>query len=677
MRPPDHSASLWLRDHSARIVSAGIILALLYLGRSVLIPVTLALVLSLLVAPLVRVLTRMGVARTAAVLVVVFGLVVACTAVTVVLGTQVLRTAESLPQYQATVHQKLRVLNDVTLRRLQLLTRETNRLIEMPDSRVPGAGDGHSAERSAPPAARGVPAADLREVQHPPLQLFGRLVKSVWGPIEATGIVLIVLIFALLEHESLRDRFIRLAGAADIRAATLALNDAGERLSRFFVSQFAVNLTFGVAICLSMTLLHVPQSMLLGTLAGVLRFVPYVGTALAALIATTLAFAIDPGWSLAVCTLGVFILLDVIAAQLLEPHLYGHATGLSPLSVVVGAIFWSALWGPAGLILSTPLTLCLLVAGRHMKTLESLELLLGNVQPLTLPQKFYQRALSGDPHEILANARTFLKRDSLAAYCDRVLIPALHLASLDAAIDATSEAQHRKVRRVVADVVTTLSGSPLPRRRHRGSVLEEVDPGRWLRQQREQLSGRWQGPIGVPPGSIVLCLGLGSPADDLAAELLVRLLRGRTIDARHFSPADIGVGLPPGADPGAVAIVFLMSAFPGPERDRAARLSEQIRALLPRASLVRVFCPGVTGSTGLPGRLNEVDQPATSLVQAIEMCKVWHTGPESAHLSPPSTRSQARGIAQRLLLAKVKSMQSDKLECQRSATLVARSGVKP
>jgi hypothetical protein len=337
---------------------------------------------------------------------------------------------------------------------------------------------------------------------------------------------------------------------------------------------------------------------------------------------------------------------------LLEPHLYGHATGLSPLSVVVGAIFWSALWGPAGLILSTPLTLCLLVAGRHMKTLESLELLLGDVQPLTLPQKFYQRALSGDPHEILANARTFLKRDTLAAYCDRVLIPALHLASLDAAMDATSEAQHRKVRRVVADVVTTLSGSPLPRRRHRGSVLEEVDPGRWLRQQREQLSGRWQGPIGVPSGSIVLCLGLGSPADDLAAELLVRLLRGRTIDARHFSPADIGGGLPPGADPGAVAIVFLMSAFPGPERDRAARLSEQIRALLPRASLVRVFCPGVLGPSGLPERQNEVDPPTASLVQAIEMCKVWHTGAESTHSPPPSTWSQARGIAERLLLPK-------------------------
>lgn len=132
--------------------------------------------------------------------------------------------------------------------------------------------------------------------------------------------------------------------------------------------------------------------------------------------------------------------------------------------------------------------------------------------------------------------------------------------------------------------------------------------------------GTWQGPIGVPPGSIVLSLGLGSPTDDLAAELLVRLLRARRVDARHFSPADLGGGLPPGADPDGVAIVFLVSAFPSPARDRTARLSEQIRALLPRAWLVRVFCPGVTRLPEPPQRLKEADQAVASLVQAIEMC---------------------------------------------------------
>jgi predicted PurR-regulated permease PerM len=194
-----------------------------------------------------------------------------------------------------------------------------------------------------------------------------KLLTSIWGPLQFAGIVLLVLIFVLLEHESLRDRFIRIAGASDIRSATLALNDAGDRLSRYFVSQFMVNLAFGLAIWASLSLLRLPQALLCGILAGVMRFVPYVGVGMVALFAAVLAFAIDPGWALALSTLAAFILLDIVVGQFAEPHLYGHATGLSPLSVVVAAIFWSWLWGPAGLILSTPLTLCLLVVGRHMK----------------------------------------------------------------------------------------------------------------------------------------------------------------------------------------------------------------------------------------------------------------------------------------------------------------------
>lgn len=298
-----------------------------------------------------------------------------------------------------------------------------------------------------------------------------------------------------------------------------------------------------------------------------------------------------------------------------------------------------------GLILSTPLTLCLLVAGRHIKALESLELLLGDVQPLTLPQKLYQRALSGDPHEILANARAFLKSDSLAAYCDRVLIPALHLASLDADMDSTRQAQQRNVRRVVADVVATLSGSPLPRRRHRGSVLEEVNPGRWLRQQREQSSGRWQGPLGVPAGSVVIGLGLGTPADDLASQMLVRLLRNETVDARHFSPADLDTGSPPGADPDGVSIVYLVSAFASPERLRTDSIIKQVRELLPHACLVRVFCPGIA-ATELHDSAGLADHLLSSLVQAIQLCSSTREPRDESSLSAldcqhcPTARSE-------------------------------------
>jgi predicted PurR-regulated permease PerM len=610
-----------------RILMAGVILALLYFGREVLIPLALAIMLSLLLAPFVRALRRIGAGRTSSVLVTVLAFTVLLATFAAALGIQVLRIADGLPQYQANVQRKLVTLDDLSYGRLRVLTNEASRFIAIPDTTDARPESAGLPERRTPTPPKRPDVHDPLEAPSHALGLMS-LLSSVWVPLQTAGIVLLVLVFVLLEYESLRDRFIRLMGATDIRATTLALNDAGERLSRFFVLQFAVNLAFAAAVCVSLSILRLPEAMLLGTLAGVLRFVPYVGVGIAALCSTALAFAVDPGWTLAASTLGVFILLDVITGQFLEPHLYGHATGLSPLSVVVGTIFWSSLWGPVGLVLSTPLTLCLVVAGRHMKSLGTLELLLSDARTLTLPQRLYQRALSGDPHEILADARTFLKRDSLAAYCDRVLIPALHFAHLDTEAGASGQSHQARIRSVIVDVISGLSSKPLrlPRQRHRGSVLENVDPGRSLRQQREKVSGKWQGPLGVTPGSVVICMGLRLPDDDLAAELLVRLLRLQGIDARHFSPADVDGGLPLGAEPNGVSIVYLVSAFPGPERERAEAVSQQIRQLLPLSSVVTVSCPGVTVQAE-PGESNaNGDHTANSLVQAIQICTSWLDG---------------------------------------------------
>ena len=632
----------WLRNHSSRVLTAGIVLALLYLGRSVLIPLALAIMLSLLVAPLVRALRRLRVGRTASVLLAVVALVLLCMGVAAALGTQVLRIAESLPQYEANVRQKLDTLEEVTIGPLLRLTDETTRFIEIRESAEAPTVQPRDVERSAPATVPDVAILKLPEFGSRPLQLIWRLLASVWHPVQFAGIVLLILIFVLLEHGSLRDRFIRVASATDIPSATLALNDAGDRLSRYFVSQFLVNLGFALAIWMSLSLLRLPQALLCGILVGVMRFVPYVGVGLAALFAAVLALAVAPGWSLAVSTLGVFILLDIIVGQLVEPYLYGHAAGLSPLSVVVGAIFWSWLWGPAGLILSTPLTLCLLVAGRHIKGLGVLEVLLGNARPLTLPQKFYQRALSADPHEIIADARAFLRSNSLAAYCDRVVIPALHLVRLDAEAGAATGDQQLKIRRVIVAVVAALSGNgpKFLQRRDRGAVLEQMNAARWLRQQREQLTGKWQGPLGVPPGSIVICMGLGSPVDDLATELLVRLLRNERIDARHFSPAEIDSGLPSGADPDGVAIAFLVSAFPSPERERADSISRQLHELLPQSNLIRAFSPGITAPSESGNSDDDTEPTVSSLGEAIKIC----LSSQVRDKRDPSLRPQLAGV---------------------------------
>jgi len=633
MAPGDPSAVVSLRDRASGIIAFAIVLTLLYLGRDVLIPLTLALMLSLLIAPLVRLLRRIGLGQTTSVLAAVLALALAFTATAVVIGTQVLRMASSLPQYQETIQQKLQNLDEFTVGRLNVLTKEASRVVGT-RRREPAAS---ALTTPTEPATTPIPV-ELHEPRPDPFQIIGKVLASVWVPMETTGIVLVVLVFVLLEHEGLRDRFIRIAGAPHIRLMTLTLNDAGERLSRFFVSQFAVNLGVGAAIGLGLALVGLPQAMLWGALAAVLRFVPYVGVWIAALFACVLALAVVPGWSLAFATLGLFVLVEIIAGQIVEPQLYGHTTGLSPLSVVVAAIFWSSLWGPIGLILSTPLTLCLLVGGKHVKALNFLDLLLGDNQALTLPQKFYQRALSGDSHEIISVARAFLKNNSLAAYCDLVLMPALQLGLLDYEIGAITEEQRLKIRNVIVTVVSTIGGENLsqPKRRGRGSVLDDhSSSGQTLRHQRENLIGRWQGPVAVAPGSVMICLALGSIADDLAAELLVRILRNHKLDARHFSVEDLDAGLPPGATPGGVAAVYLVSANPGAERDNRAVVAERIRQMLPGAGLMNLLLPGLSAQPVSAAQVVEAQDPVvTSFVQAVQIC-LEHHQPTGVESSPP------------------------------------------
>ncbi|MGB6310899.1 MAG: AI-2E family transporter, partial [Steroidobacteraceae bacterium] len=467
---------------------------------------------------------------------------------------------------------------------------------------------------------------EVREPPLNPLQIVEKILGSIWVPIETAGIVLVVMVFVLLEHEALRDRFIRVAGGNDIRLTTLAINDAGERLSRFFVSQFAVNFGLGIAIWVGLTIIGLPHPLLWAALAGVLRFVPYVGVWIAALCAVLLAAAVDPHWGLALTTLGLFVGVELVAGQLVEPQLYGHTTGLSPLSVVIAAIFWSWMWGPIGLIVSTPLTLCLLVAGRHIKALSMLEVLLGDAPALTMPERFYQRALSADSDEIIASARVFLKRNSFATYCDLVLMPALHLARIDLVAGAISVDQQAKVRSAMVAVIAAIGGEShrISSRQRQASVLDSANAGRQLRWQREQISGRWQGPLVVPPGSVAVCVGLGSMADDLATELLVRILRDQKIDARHMSLEDLKTAPPPGAAD-AVSIVYVVSAFPSEERSRGEATAEEMRRRFPHACIVAMLLPGMLLQPEGPSEvIRGADKEASSMSHAVQICLDMH-----------------------------------------------------
>ena len=601
------------------------LLALLYFARDVLVPITLAFILSLLIAPLVRSIRRFGLNQTFSVLAAVLLLAASVGAVATVIGSQLVRMAASLPQYEKTIRLKLETLDNATVGRLNNLTGQAGRLLNRRPEPPPLAlNEPESANTNAPiPVELHQPPAD-------PWQVIQRVLSSVWVPIETAGIVLVVLIFVLLEQEALRDRFIRIASGTDIRLTTLAINDAGERLSRFFVLQFAVNLGVGVMVWVGLTLIEMPHPLLWAALAALLRFVPYVGVWIAAACSTLLAAAVEPGWSLSFIVLGLFVVVELIAGQLVEPQLYGHTTGLSPLSVVIAAIFWSWLWGPIGLIVSTPLTLCLLVAGRHIKALSLLDVLLGDTQALTMPQRFYQRALSADSAEIIAGARVFLKRNSFANYCDLVLMPALHLARLDLEAGAIDAEQQLKVRSAMVEVIAAIGGESrrIPRRHLRLSVLAQTNAGRQLRLQRELQSGRWQGPLSVPPGSVMLCLGLGSMSDELAAELLVRILRTQNIDARHMSLDDLNA-VPPPNTADAVSMIYLVSAFPSEERNRGEPVAQEVRRRLPNACIVAVYLPGMLLQPEIgPGldvpNVPGMDKTADSLGHAVQICLDLH-----------------------------------------------------
>jgi predicted PurR-regulated permease PerM len=566
-------------------------LALLYAGRDVLIPVTLAVVFSLAMASGVRCLKRFGLGHAGSVLGAVAALSLVLLGLAALIGLQAVEMIDSLPKYQSTLDAKIHVLRDATLGRMESIQGSAGSMLrKLLDA------NGDSSVNAPPPSGQsGVLQVQIKDRPATPMQTTTLVLGSLWGPLGTAVVVLIVLVFVLLEHESLRDRVIRLAGGADIRITTCALNDAGQRLSRFFVSQFAVNLGVGTVIGLGLACIGVPHGLFLGFVAAVFRFVPYVGVSAAALGATVLGAAVETGWTTMLLTIGLFGVVEFVAAQVVEPRLYGHHTGLSPLSVVLSAIFWGCIWGPAGLLVSTPLTLCVVVAGRHVKSLAFLDVLLGDTPPLSLSEKFYQRALSDDADDLIAAAKRFLRRRSFAKYCDQVLMPAMQLCSLDLVAESIDEQQQQKLRRAIVRVVEALgtqARSPRSGRR-RGSVLDGPNIGLQLRRLRESRAGRWQGPLTVPPGSVSLCLGVDSMRGEFVTEILVRMLRDQRIDARGLTLVDFEAPPPSGSLPESVAIIFIVLSDLEKERSSCVRLAQRSRELLPNATLVGLMPPEI------------------------------------------------------------------------------------
>jgi predicted PurR-regulated permease PerM len=438
----------------ASVITFVVVVSGLYFAREVLIPITLAVLLSFLLAPLVSLLRRLHFGQLPSIFVAVLLAVITLLAVSTLIGAQIAQLAGSLPQYQAAIERKVETVQEKTVGRADaLLSRAATALARVAPDR---AAVPHEAGRSQKPTVAAPLPVEVHEPIPSPLQLAQRVFSPVVGPLETMFIVLVVTIFILLQREDLRDRLIRLFGARDLHRTTTAINDAASRLSRYFVAQLGVNLGAGATIAIGLAIIGVPGALLFGVLTALLRFVPYIGTWIAALLAVILAAAIQPQWTMAVWTIVLFVSIDVVAGQVVEPLLYGHSSGLSPLAVVVAAIFWSWLWGPIGLVLSTPLTLCLVTLGRYAERLKFLTVLLGDQPALTPAQNFYQRLLADDPHEAIVQADRFLKEMSLTRYYDDVAREGLRLARNDTLRGVFAPEQLARMNETLLDIIENL-----------------------------------------------------------------------------------------------------------------------------------------------------------------------------------------------------------------------------
>ena len=447
--------------------------------------------LSFVLGPLVALLRRWHLPRVVAVGAAVLFALGVVAALATLIGVQVAGLVSDVPRYRSTVERKITGLRDSPIAHLTDYVAHVGRAIhDAGTSEKAPKPEGEPKPETNPDSHQPEPAPVLVEMRQPtpgPLEMAGTLLAPVVQPLATTGIVFVVVLFVLMQREDLRDRMIRLAGSSDLHRTTVAMDDAARRLSRYFVMQLALNTGFGLLVGIGLYLIGVPNPVLWGIVSAVMRFVPYIGAFLSALLPLGLAAAVDPGWDMVIATAILFLVLEPLTGQIVEPMLYGHSTGLSPFAVLISALFWTWLWGPVGLLLSTPLTVCLVVLGRHIDKLEFLDVLFGNSAALTPVENFYQRILADDSEEAQEHAELILQNCSLSAYYDEVVLKGLELAARDATrgvltleqktdIRASVDRTHRRACRSRRPTLGGGRGCRVPRPTR--TLQYRPDPGR-------------------------------------------------------------------------------------------------------------------------------------------------------------------------------------------------------
>ncbi|WP_245493317.1 MULTISPECIES: AI-2E family transporter [unclassified Mesorhizobium] len=521
--------------------------AALYFGREVFLPIAVALLLTFALAPLVSALKRVGIPRLPAVIASVLGAFAALAMFSFVVATQVSDLAQNIPVYQINILTKIRALKETGLgggiiARLSGVIERVGQEIERQEPQLPSATE--------TPKRDPIPVEIVAHEK--PLEVLQNLVAPLLSPLASAGLVIVVVIFMLMEREDLRDRFIRLVGYGDLHRTTQALQDAGKRVGQYLLMQLVVNIVYAVPITIGLWVLGIPNALLWGMLALALRFVPYIGPIIGALLPLFLALAVAPGWALLLWTAALFIVMELITGNVIEPWLYGSRTGLSPLAIIVAAIFWTWLWGPLGLVLSTPLTVCLVVLGRHVPQFEFLDVLFGNEPVLEPHARLYQRLLAGDPDEATDHAEEFLEDKYLFEFYDKVAIPALLLGEHDRMRGVLDDEQRRLLAGSAETLVANLDDSAQQEAEEEEDEPEAAASGDDKAGERKA-SERKPGEdkevdeaeeVNLPDGTgiAVLCAGGRGELDDAAAAMLAQVLEVQGAEATKAGFADLEPG---------------------------------------------------------------------------------------------------------------------------------------
>jgi predicted PurR-regulated permease PerM len=506
------SKELSASSKSLVLIACVLAMAALYFGRQIFIPLALAVVFSFLLTPLVGLLERIHFGRVPAVCVVLALAFVMLGTVTWAVAGQMVEIMVDFPDYKANLDNKIHSLHlshDGHLSKATATVQELNKEL----SAVPGELSSGHVQSKDQAAARPVHPISV-EVAAPPSNLvqdLRALLGPLAGPVETAAIVIIFTVFMMVKREDLRNRAIRLAGRGQLNLMTQALDDAGRRLSRYLLLQFLVNSGYGLLFGIALYFTGVPHALLWGVLAALLRFIPYIGTLIAAAFPVAMALAVSPGWHQAAIAFGVFVVLELAVSNVIEPILYGSHTGISSLAVLVAAVFWATLWGPVGLILSTPLTVCLMVLGRYVPQLNFLEIVLGDEPVLPPEQQFYQRLLAMDQEEARTIAESHLKGNPLESLYESVFVPALRLAEQDHHVEGLDDDTRAFIFQSTRDLIEDL-----------GDRLAEERPPENSKSDAFGQLGQTQT---AATNINIACLPARNGADELVAVMLAQLLR--------------------------------------------------------------------------------------------------------------------------------------------------------